>query len=207
MNNLKGLRLEHGLNMKQAANALNLPYTTYVSYEKGAREPNGEMLIKIANFYHTTVDFILNKPDAQKNSAIFFKDGVKSFSQTKTLPLLSSIICYEPLLSEENIESTVPVTENISADFAFKAKDDSMNGAHIFKDDIVFIKNQKTVENGEIAALLVDNEVSLKRFYRYGDTVVLRSDSTNCKEIEYKYDELNKIRIIGKAVYFFSKVK
>ncbi len=204
--NLKILRLEKGLNMKQVAVALNLPYTTYVSYEKGDREPNSEVLIKMADFYKTTIDYILNKPNSTKNPEIILPDNIIPLPKTKMVPLVGTIACGTPILAEENVESMVPMPEHIHADFALRCKGDSMVGARILDNDIVYIRKQETVENGEIAAVLIDNEATLKRFYRYGDTVVLRAENPTFKEIEYRNEELNELKILGKAVYFLSKV-
>lgn len=65
MNRMKELRQERGITMKDAAQQLNLPYTTYVNYEKGTREPNSETLIQIANFYNTSIDYLLGKSDTR----------------------------------------------------------------------------------------------------------------------------------------------
>lgn len=200
MNNLKMLRLEAGLNMKQVAAALNLPYTTYVSYEKGDRETPNEILIRLAIFYNTTVDYILTS----RNPDSYFANGIIPLPKTKSVPLVGTIACGTPLFAEENIESMVCIPEHIHADFALRCKGDSMTGARIFDNDIVYIRKQDSVENGEIAAVLIDNETTLKRFFRYGDTVVLRAENPAFKEIEYKNEELNSIKILGKAVCFFS---
>lgn len=192
--------------MKQVAVALNLPYTTYVSYEKGDREPNSEILIKMADFYQTTIDYILNKPNSTKNPEIILPDNIIPLPKTKMVPLVGTIACGTPILAEENIESMVSMPEHIHADFALRCKGDSMVGARILDNDIVYIRKQETVENGEIAAVLIDNEATLKRFYRYGDTVVLRAENPTFKEIEYRNEELNELKILGKAVYFLSKV-
>lgn len=207
MYNLRILRLEKGLNMKQVAFALDLPYTTYVSYEKGDREPNSEVLIKLADFYDTTIDYILNKPNATKRPDYPQVDNIIPLPKTKSVPLVGTIACGTPILAEENIETMVSMPEFINADFALRCKGDSMINARIFNNDIVYIKKQPTVENGEIAAVLIDNEATLKRFYRYGDTVVLRAENPNCKEFEYKNEEINELRILGKAVYFLSAVQ
>lgn len=66
MNRMKELREERGISMKEAAQRLNMPYTTYVNYEKGMREPNSETLIKIADFYNTSIDYLLCKPGADR---------------------------------------------------------------------------------------------------------------------------------------------
>ena len=66
MNRMKQLREERGITMKDVACKLGIPYTTYVNYEKGTREPNSEMLIKIADFYNTSIDYLLCKPNAER---------------------------------------------------------------------------------------------------------------------------------------------
>ena len=207
MHNLKVLRLEKGLNMKQAARALNLPYTTYVSYEKGEREPNIEMLIRLADFYNTTTDYILNKPDSSKIPQKALDKSFIPLPETKAIPLLGTVACGSPILAEENIEAVLSVPEHIQVDFALRCRGDSMTGARIFDNDIVYIKKQEIVENGEIAVVLIDNEATLKRFFRYGDTVVLRAENPDFKELQFRRDELDNIKILGKAVYFLSKVK
>lgn len=206
MNNLKALRLENGFNMKQTALNLGIPYTTYVSYEKGDREPNNETLIKMADFYCTTVDYILRKQDAVRNTDYIQCDNLIPLPGTNLIPLIGTIACGTPLFAETNIESMIAAPENICADFALRCKGDSMTGARILNNDIVYIRKQETVENGEIAAVLIDNEATLKRFYRYGDTVVLRAENPSFKEIEFSNEELNNIRILGKAICFYSRV-
>ncbi len=203
MINLKALREEKELTMKETAHSLGIPYTTYRSYETGEREPNHGMLIKMAEFFNTTVDYIIGKTDIPESLSF---DNIIPLPETSSVPLVGSIACGAPLLARENIEGTVSAPDFIHADFALRCKGDSMTGARIFDGDIVYIKKQNTVENGEIAAVLIDNEATLKRFYRYGDTVVLRAENPAYKELEYNKEELNSIRILGKATYFFSRI-
>lgn len=61
MNRIQELRNAAGMTMKQAAQALDMPYTTYVNYEKGAREPNSETLIRIAEFYNVSIDYLIGR--------------------------------------------------------------------------------------------------------------------------------------------------
>lgn len=206
MKRLRMLRIKAGLNMKQVASILNIPYTTYVSYEKGDRETPTEILIRLAEFYNTTVDYILNSNDSNRQADSLFASDIIPVPKTKSVPLVGTIACGKPLFAEENIESMVCVPEHIHADFALRCKGDSMTGARIFDNDIVYIRKQDAVENGEIAAVLIDNETTLKRFFRYGDTVVLRAENPAFREIQYKNEELNNIKILGKAVCFFSTV-
>ena len=69
MNRLRQLRERKGLTMKDTARALELPYTTYVNYEKGSREPGNDMLVKLADFFETSVDYLLGKEDGASPAA------------------------------------------------------------------------------------------------------------------------------------------
>ena len=134
-------------------------------------------------------------------------DNIIPLPKTKMVPLVGTIACGTPILAEENIEDMVPMPEHINADFALRCKGDSMINARILDNDIVYIRKQESVENGEITAVLIDNEATLKRFYKYGNTVLLRAENPNFKELEYLNEEINEIRILGKAVYFLSSVR
>ena len=70
---LKELREKRKLNMRQAAKALGIPYTTYISYEKGDREPNSEMLINLADFYNCSIDFLIGRDDEQIDETVLDK--------------------------------------------------------------------------------------------------------------------------------------
>lgn len=72
---------------------------------------------------------------------------------------------------------------------------------------IVFIQKQPKVENGEIAAVGIDGEYTLKRFYNYGNIVLLRAENPDFKDIELKEGDADNIIILGKAVAFQGDVK
>jgi repressor LexA len=82
-----------------------------------------------------------------------------------------------------------------------------MTGARIYDGDLVFIRFQPTVENGEIAAVAIDDEATLKRVYRYGDMIMLKPENPAYKEKVFSGEEMNKVRILGKAVAFQSYVQ
>ena len=86
MNRLAELRKEKKLSMKETAVRLHLPYTTYVSYEKGDREPNSEVLIKLADFYNTTVDFILGVSKSTQNNDLKLSNHEKKAAKKKSRP-------------------------------------------------------------------------------------------------------------------------
>lgn len=125
----------------------------------------------------------------------------------RKVPLLGSIACGAPILAEEHIDGEVDTPKSIHADFALTCKGDSMINARIFDGDIVYIRQQETVENGEIAAVLIDNEATLKRVCLFGDHISLEPENPQYRPIVLWGDEMNTVRILGKAVAFTSLVR
>lgn len=117
------------------------------------------------------------------------------------VPIVGTIAAGTPILAEENIEGYAPLQDR-HADFALTIKGDSMIGDNIHPGDIVFIKQQPTVEIGEIAAVLIDGEATLKHFYRDGDAVTLVSSNTKYKPMIYHKGDCDDIRILGKAIAY-----
>lgn len=128
--------------------------------------------------------------------------------ETKKVPLLGEIACGEPIFAEEQYGEYIDLEIGISADFCLRAKGDSMIGARIQDGDIVFIRKQDIVGNGEIAAVLVDDEATLKRVYYYPEKakIILSPENPKYEPLVYIGEELNEIRILGKAVAFQSSV-
>lgn len=178
--------------MKEAAQQLDMPYTTYVNYEKGTREPNSETLIKLSKFFGTTIDDLLGSGN--------IPSGFSPLPEMKAIPLVGDIACGTPITAEENIIARVGVPAAWRADFALTCHGDSM-APKIQDGDIVCIRKQPTVENGEVAAVRIDGEATLKHFYRTGDTVTLMPDNpAACAPLVYSGDEINQLVIEGKAV-------
>lgn len=128
---------------------------------------------------------------------------------THRIPLLGTIHCGEPTFAEESFEAYVEVGAKIKADFALRARGDSMIGARIHDGDIVFIHQQDTVADGEIAAILLDDEAALKRVrYIPGGMVSLHAENPKYPPIYIGGEnETRTVRILGKAVAFQSDVR
>lgn len=141
------------------------------------------------------------------NEKSIIPTGFSPMPEMRKIPLLGNIACGEPILASENLEGEVDIPKEIHADFALRCKGDSMINARIFDGDIVYIRQQETVDNGEIAAVLIDNEATLKRVTLYKDHVVLSPENPMYKPFVFWYEEMNNIRIIGKAVAFTSAVR
>lgn len=136
--------------------------------------------------------------------------GIKNINplpKHKKIPLLGTIACGEPIFAEENLDGYTLCPEDVEADFCLRCKGDSMIGARIQDGDIVYIKQQQTIENGEIAAVLIDDEATLKRVYKKGDSLILQPENPAYEPLIFVREEMNEIRILGKAVCFLSKVR
>lgn len=134
-------------------------------------------------------------------------DNITPMPEMKKIPLIGSIACGTPILAEENIEEYVNCPKSIRADFALTCKGDSMINARIFDGDVVYIRQQKTVNNGEIAAVMIEGEATLKRVRLFQDHIVLEPDNPLYKPFVYWNDEMQSVQIIGKAVAFTSTVR
>ncbi len=209
----KLLRKERGLSQAALATELGFTKSSVNMYERGDREPGLESLETIADFFNVDMDYLLGKSDVQNRflytpasdaESAALPDNILSMPATYTVPLLGTIACGEPILAAENIEDNVEVPEHIHADFALRCKGDSMINARIHDGDIVYIRRQPAVNNGEIAAVLIGDEATLKRVYVYEDHVVLQPENPAYEPLVYFKDAMQAVRILGKAVGFTS---
>lgn len=209
----KLLRKERGLSQAALATELGFTKSSVNMYERGDREPGLESLETIADFFNVDMDYLLGKSDVQNRflytpasdaESVALPDNILPMPATYTVPLLGTIACGEPILAAENIEDNVEVPEHIHADFALRCKGDSMINARIHDGDIVYIRQQPAVNNGEIAAVLIGDEATLKRVYVYEDHVVLQPENPAYAPLVYFKDAMQAVRILGKAVGFTS---
>lgn len=126
--------------------------------------------------------------------------GFEPMPKMKKIPLVGSIACGTPILAQQNIEKIVDVPENIRCDFSLTCHGDSMEGAGIHDRDVVYIRIQPEVENGEIAAVRIGEEATLKRVYYQNGTLTLMSANAAYAPMVYTGPELNDVQIEGKAV-------
>lgn len=199
MNRIPELRAEKGISMRDAARMLGMPYTTYVNYEKGTREPNSETLIALANFYETSVDYLIGK-SSSRTGKITIPPGFIPLPKMRKVPLIGAIACGDPITALQNREGEVDAPEDMRCDFALKCHGDSMIGAGIYDGDTVFIRIQPEVENGEIAAVRIGEEATLKRVYLHTDYIELRPENSAFESIIRRKEDMNDVQIEGKAV-------
>lgn len=197
-----------GQNTYTLAEHLSLTPSTISRYVNGLMSPKMTTLHAMAGLLSVSADWLMGKEDAPREVPVrpVVLDNILAID-IQSIPLIGTIAAGQPIFAEENFESYIPCGDAGGADFALRVKGDSMIGARILDGDIVFIKAQSTVEQGEIAAVLYENEATLKRFKRYGDTVVLAAENPNFGDIVIPLGQSTDIRILGKAVAFQSDVR
>lgn len=205
-NRLKELRKQAELSQSELAEKVGVSKSSINMYERGEREPSFETLEAIADFFNVNLDYLMGR-EPQSPDDILALPGVEALPKMKKVPLLGTIACGAPILAEQNIEDYVEVPETAKVDFCLRCKGESMINARILDGDIVFIKIQQDVENGEIAAVLIEEEATLKRVYKENGRLVLMAENPTIAPMIYSGDDLNHIRILGKASTFYSVVK
>lgn len=206
-NMLKKLREDAGLSQEKLANELGISKSTVGMYEQGKRMPNTNTILKnIAAYFGVTIDYLVGYSNENISDDAFERLGLRPVVR-RNFPMLGKIACGKPIMCDEECETYVEASNDINADFCLTAQGDSMINARIFDGDIVFIRQQEMVENGEIAAIIVnDDEVTLKRFFYYPEQnqIVLQPENPAYRPMVYMNEELSHIRVIGKAVAFMS---
>lgn len=126
--------------------------------------------------------------------------GFIPLPKMKKVPLIGAIACGDPITALQNREGEVDAPEDMRCDFALKCHGDSMTGAGIYDGDTVFIRIQPEVENGEIAAVRIGEEATLKRVYLHTDYIELRPENSAFESIIRRKEDMNDVQIEGKAV-------
>lgn len=204
---IKDLRLSQNLTLEQVANEVGVGKSTVRKWETGMiANMRRDKIASLAKALHTTPAYLMGWIDEPHQKITV--DNLFRI-ETKHFPLLGNIACGEPIFANEEIDLYVSAGTSIDADFCLQAKGDSMIGARIYDGDIVFIKKQSLVNNGEIAAVLIGDEATLKRVYydRENGILQLFAENPQYKTMRFSGEELNQIRIIGKAVAFQSDVR
>lgn len=199
-------RMELGLTLEEVGAYVGVGKSTVKKWESGYIENMKRDKIALLGeiLKLNPLTFITGELEPVKEAV---PDNILPLPQFKKVPLIGAIACGEPILAVENIDSYINMAEDINADFALKCKGDSMINARIFDGDIVYIRTQEDVDDGEIAAVLIGDEATLKRVHKYPSKLVLSPCNPMYDDLVYRNEELNDIRILGKAVAFLSAIR
>ena len=201
---IKKLRENLGMSQQELAEKVGFKTASAVNkIELGLRDINQTKIIAFSKALNVTPAYLMGWDN---NENISLTQNIIPIPRMSKVPLLGTIACGEPILADENIEDYINMPNDIKGDFALKCKGDSMINARILDGDIVYIRQQARVEHGEIGAVLIDNEATLKRVYYYPqkNTLILKAENTAYEDLIFTNEELNNIKIIGKAVGFYS---
>ncbi len=186
---IKKCRLDSGMTLLEVANALGVREATAQRYESGEiKNLKQATVLEMAKIFGCSPAYLMG-----------WEDYAESSGNAEKLPLLGKIAAGQPILATEDCEYFSPINDT-RADFCLRVRGDSMIGAGIKDGDIVFIRKQESVDDGEIAAVLVEDEATLKRVYISDDAVTLISENPKYKPMVYTKKQCKNIRILGKAV-------
>lgn len=197
-NNLKLFMEEKDCNTAELARALSTPFTTVSDWVHGRKYPRMDKVQALADYFG-----VLKSDLTEERTGLPPNASPINFSKYHSIPILGRIAAGLPIYAEQNIEGYALTDLNGGAEyFALRVVGDSMNAARIQEGDLLIVRRQKEVENGEIAVVMVNNDdATVKRFYASSTTITLVPQSTNPTHQPQIYDlSSTTIDVIGKVV-------
>ncbi len=197
------------LGMTQAELAKKMGYKSRSAINKielGLNDINQSKVVAFAEALNTTPAYLMGWNDNVNKDISTEYSQLQPLPPIKRYPYLGKIACGKPILAEENIQEYKLLPDVSGADFIMTCQGDSMIDARIYDGDIVYIRVQPEVENGEIAAVAIDGEVTLKRVYKQGETVQLMPCNPKYPPLVCTGDNCDYFKIVGKALKFLSNV-
>lgn len=208
-------RLREGLDlrgMKQIELAIRSGISKYSisHYLKGDWEGKQDAVYELARALNVSEAWLMGydvpaersapKVSVQLDKKPTIPPGFMPLPKMKKVPLIGAIACGDPITAIQNREGDVNAPVDMRCDFALKCRGESMIGAGIHDGDVVYIRIQPEVENGEIAAVRIGEEATLKRVYLHSDYIELRPENPAFESIIRRREEMNDVQIEGKAV-------
>lgn len=207
MTRIAELRKSKGLTQVDLCRRLSISQASLSGWERGRHEPDFDTINMLAEFFGVSTDYLLGRTDQPRPAVDWDAAGILQLPDTVPVPLVGDIACGTPILAEQSIEDYLQVPSYVHASFCLRCHGDSMINARIFDGDLVFIRRQDTVDDGEIAAVLIGEEATLKRVRKLPGKLVLSPCNPMYDDMVYKGAELDEVRILGKVVYFISAIR
>lgn len=195
--NIRILRESHGLTQAELGRIAGVSDKAVSTWESGLRAPRMGAIQRISDHFGIPKSRILD--DAASDSLPAPPPGFLPLPATVRLPLVGQIACGTPITAEQNIEDYIDVPEAAHATFVLLCRGDSM-APHILDGDLVYIRKQPTVETGEVAAVRIGTEATLKRVYTAPGQLILQPDNHDFPPQVYTGEQLEDVTIEGKAV-------
>jgi len=209
-------RKDLGLTQEELATRMGYKSKSTINkIELGKNDIPQSKIVRFAEALNTSPSYLMGwEEDPNESRQTRFEHSLGAFSLAssilaelrpvtkKRLPVLGNVACGEPIFANEEHETYIEADADVRADFCLTAKGDSMINARIFDGDILFVKSQDTVDDGEIAVVLIDNEATVKRVYydKENNIITLVPENPTYKPLRYTGEQLNQIRILGKVI-------
>ena len=194
---IRARRIELGLTVEELAKKMGYKDKSSISkIENGKADIPQSKVIAFARALNTTTAYLMGIDTAKERS---IPAGFQPLPKRDRIPRVGQIACGTPILAEENVEAYDEVPSDWHADFTLLCQGDSME-PKIKDSDVVAIHCQPMVENGEVAAVLIDGEATLKRVFLFDDHIELRAENPTFPTILRIGEDMNTITIEGKAV-------
>ena len=203
---IKKAREQSGKTLEDVAKIVGVSPATISRYESGEiKNMRRDKIALLAQALEVSPSYLMGWRDEDGEPILENIPGIITPIKTKRVPILGSIACGEPVFAEENYNGYFLLDTSISsADFILQAKGDSMIDANIFDGDLVFLKKQSDVDNGSIAAVLVEDEATLKKINKSGDVLILQPCNMNYDPIVVSKKDHKSVRILGEMVGVYS---
>lgn len=197
--NIRYYLKKYGKTQKEICKDLGFKEMTFSDWVNAKTYPRIDKIEKIANYFHVQkADLVEEKRKPLKNIVPIERCMV---------PIIGQIAAGKPILADEHIEAFLPCDTGVHADFGLVVSGDSMIGADIHDGDVVFIRSQPIVDDGQIAAVRIDDDATLKRFYKNPDGCTLVSMNPKYPPMVFNSGNCDSIQIIGLAVAKYSVIK
>ena len=200
-----------GMRASELAKRTGLSKARISQYVHGKFIPKSDAILTIAEVLGVSELWLMGKTASMEPTSRAEIPCPENISPLRLCryPILGEIACGAPILAVEDPDAGYVTAAETNADFCLTAKGDSMIGARIFDGDEVFIQQTDLVENGEIAAVVVDGEATLKLVYYYPEEekLILSPENPAYEPLVFVGRELADIRILGRAVAFQAKLR
>ena len=200
---IRGLRKERKMSLEELAEQVGTSRQTVHRYETGAiSNIPSEKVEAMARALGTTPQRLMGWEDESIPTINNIRITNITKADTKKLPILGNVACGEPIFASEQQGYYARAKADMAADFCLTARGDSMINARIFDGDLLFVRKQDSVDDGEIAVVLIDDEATVKRVYfnREDGILTLMPENPTYKPMRYSGSQLDRIRILGKVI-------
>lgn len=194
---LRILMQEKGDTLYTVAAYLGMKPSTISRYVNGHYAPKAHVLERLAQYYQVNPAWLLGTESVRRNTE----------HASSRVPILGDVAAGVPIWAEQNFDGYAAVDADERIDFALRVRGDSMINARIYTGDLVYVRRQPEVENGEIAVVLVDGEATVKRVWNREDSILLHPENPAYSDMVFPKDNSHSLAVLGKVIFVKGRVE